>query len=198
MESGSRLDVIRRIMPPGSGVVADEPSMPDHLGGRLPGDYLEFIAVYGGGAVDDCLEVAVPGEDASPGGAPLPISRVTMEAHKAWEFEKVGGELIGGPDSILAWGIDSSADLLCWVTSEASADSWPVAVFNRGKARWRVYECGMVDFLVGVFQEEFDECPIGEVSLWGAREPRFLNWREEKRLIASGIHPWNGGSLQTF
>ncbi|MER7673980.1 hypothetical protein ABTY61_36735 [Kitasatospora sp. NPDC096128] len=185
-------------MPPGSGAEADELSIPGHLGERLPEDYLEFLSVYGGGSIEDALEVAVPGKSTSPGGPPLTISEATMEARKAWEFEKAGGERIDGPEAILTWGIDSSADLLCWVTSESPADSWPVAVFHRGKARWAIHDCGMVDFLVGVFQEEFDECPIGELSLRGAREPRFLNWREEKRLIAAGVHPWKGGPLQSF
>ncbi|MFB7455588.1 MULTISPECIES: hypothetical protein [unclassified Streptomyces] len=52
----------------------------------------------------------------------------------------------------------------------------------------------MVHFLLRVLRAEFDECPLGDLSLWGRESATFLNRREEQRLWKEGLDPWTGES----
>ncbi|MFJ4804364.1 hypothetical protein [Streptomyces murinus] len=68
---------------------------------------------------------------------------------------------------LIAWGVGSSADILCWLATGTDPDKWLVVVWGRGDARWAEYACRMLEFLCRLFRAEFDECPLGDVSLWG-------------------------------
>ncbi|MFF0076615.1 hypothetical protein [Streptomyces sp. NPDC005494] len=47
-------------------------------------------------------------------------------------------------------------------------DAWPVIVWERhGSPHWRVYGCGMAEFPRRLFADEFEECPLSDLSLWG-------------------------------
>jgi hypothetical protein len=54
-------------------------------------------------------------------------------------------------------------------------DKWPVVAWRRqiryGDFRWALFDCGMVGFLVKMMRAEFDVCPLGDTSLWGATAP---------------------------
>ncbi|MFE5934371.1 hypothetical protein ACFQ69_03245 [Streptomyces sp. NPDC056470] len=43
-----------------------------------------------------------------------------------------------------------------------------------------------------VLRAEFDECPLGDLSLWGRRSALFLGEAEQKRLWQQGVDPWEG------
>ncbi|WP_328958468.1 hypothetical protein [Kitasatospora purpeofusca] len=201
MISSSDMTRLREIMPPHASA-GDEPG---GFGGlfplgvtSLPSDYLEFMRIYGGGAVDDALVVAVPKASSGIGVPPIDIFEMTSDARLMWDREMSEDVNLESSSGVLSWGITSSSDILCWDASLDDPDSWPVVVFNRGRASWRRYECGMVKFIVGIFCREFDDIPIGEVSLWGNASPRFLNWREEIRLFESGVSPWTGRPIPSF
>ncbi|MGW4031690.1 hypothetical protein ACWEFL_20675 [Streptomyces sp. NPDC004838] len=71
--------------------------------------------------------------------------------------------------------------------------SWPVAVVRPDLvSMWKIYHCGMVEFLRRVFTREFDANPLGDSGMWDAGSGRFLHWREEQRLWDEGIDPWTG------
>ncbi|GAB3180030.1 hypothetical protein GCM10027162_33270 [Streptomyces incanus] len=61
---------------------------------------------------------------------------------------------------------------------------------GRGTGRWSEYPGGTADFLCRAFRAEFDRCPLGDLSLWGAASPRFLHRDEQQRLRDPGINPW--------
>jgi len=49
-----------------------------------------------------------------------------------------------------------------------------------------------VQFLVRVLRGDFDECPLGDLSLWGREPAVFLNRHEEDRMWKAGLDPWTG------
>ncbi|MFE5538748.1 hypothetical protein [Streptomyces sp. NPDC056492] len=63
-------------------------------------------------------------------------------------------------------------------------------VFARGDDEWRLYDCGMAEFLVRVFGAKFPGNPLSGTPMWGVALPRFLTYQEEKRIAASGQDPW--------
>ncbi|MFE2561204.1 hypothetical protein ACFXGT_35380 [Streptomyces sp. NPDC059352] len=50
----------------------------------------------------------------------------------------------------------------------------------------------MVACLVRVLRGEFDECPLGDVALWGRPSALFLSEAEQRSLWAQGVDPWEG------
>ncbi|MFJ3898391.1 MULTISPECIES: SMI1/KNR4 family protein [unclassified Streptomyces] len=189
----SWLEEVRRIMPshPGAGDTVDWRTIEDSWGTRFPSDYKEFMAEYGEGAIDDYLSLMAPEVHSEPGGESSyqGMQQETWNAQDMWRTARP--QAVDTP-RLVAWGVDSSADLLCWLATDTDPDRWPVAVWNQDDARWTEYRSGMVEFLCRLFRAEFDECPLGAVSLWGVASPRFLHRAEEQRLRKAGISPWTG------
>ncbi|MEV1065862.1 SMI1/KNR4 family protein [Streptomyces sp. NPDC050263] len=187
------IDLLSRLMPPhpGAGDAVDWDSLERSWGTRFPGDYKEFIARYGAGAISDYLVLIPPESRAEEGAEPTfqGMEEETLNALELWRA-KAPGE--ADRDRVIAWGLDSSADILCWHVTGDDPDAWPVAVWNQDDATWRDYPCGLVEFLCRVLGAEFDECPLGGLTLWGNASPRFLHHDEEQRLSASGLDPWTG------
>ncbi|MEU4211515.1 SMI1/KNR4 family protein [Streptomyces sp. NPDC026206] len=162
-------------------------------GTKFPRDYMAFMSEYGEGGVNDFLQIFQPLSDERDG----PASGMRYETDNARGFiAEVAGppELYGPPVvPLIAWGVDSSADILCWLTLDEDPDRWSVLVIGRHTASpVAIYECGMTDFLRRVILADFDECPLSGTDLWGSASPRFLGWREEQRLWADGVNPWTG------
>ncbi|WUU82141.1 hypothetical protein OG790_12025 [Streptomyces cellulosae] len=120
------------------------------------------------------------------------MANETMVAREAWSWVRKAPELAEARPVLIAWGGDASADLLCWDASDEEPGRWPVLVYNRDAGLWRRYDCGMVQFLVRVLRGGFDECPLGDLSLWGRESAVFLNRDEEERRWEAGLDPWTG------
>ncbi len=68
-----------------------------------------------------------------------------------------------------------------------------MVVYRRQKGpAWRVYDIGMADFLVALFDGAFSENPMSGAELWEERKHRFLSSKKEKMAFAAGIDPWTG------
>jgi hypothetical protein len=176
---------------PGAGDTVDWEQMERSWGTHFPSDYKEFIAVYGAGGISAYLGL-VPPEPRAVGGEEPSFQGMEVETLNAldiWRDKGPGGAV---QDRVIVWGIDSSADILCWRVKGDDPDAWPVTVWNQDDATWQEYACGMVEFLCGVFLGSFDECPLGDLSLWQNGAPHFLHREEEQRLRASGLDPWTG------
>lgn len=191
--SVSWLEEVRRIMPspPGAGDSVDRDAVEASWGTRFPGDYKEFMAEYGEGAIDDYLSLMAPEIHVGPGGE-FSCMGMQQESANAEDVWRAAGRGPAETPRLIAWGADSSADILCWPATDSDPDKWPVVVWGRGDARGTEYPCGMVEFLCRLFRAEFDECPLGAVSLWGVGSARFLPREEEQRLRKAGISPWTG------
>ncbi|WP_327181245.1 SMI1/KNR4 family protein [Streptomyces sp. NBC_01334] len=187
------IELLARLMPPhpGAGDVVDWGLLEQSWGTRFPGDYKEFIARYGAGAISDYVVIFSPECRAEDGAEPAfqGMEEETLNAQQLWSAKGPGG---AGSDRVIAWGLDSSADILCWRITGDDPDGWPVVVWNQDDVVWQEYPCGVVEFLHRVLDAEFDECPLGGLTLWGNAAPRFLHRDEEQRLRASGLDPWTG------
>ncbi|GGZ90461.1 SMI1/KNR4 family protein [Streptomyces echinoruber] len=164
----------------------------------FPDDYREFVAAFGAGSFEDSLFVSVP----RPGNptAPLAVGRLPEDALQddgmsVWQDPAVSRHRL---QDMLVWGRTNGADALCWVTSGPEPNRWPVAVWARQNGGWAIHACGMAEFLLRVLRAEFAECPLSVTTLWGRGTARFLNFRDEERLLDEGIDPWTGESTDPF
>ncbi|OQR61261.1 hypothetical protein B6E66_25505 [Streptomyces maremycinicus] len=187
-----QLEPLMRLMPPdaAAGDTVDWDPVERSWETGFPSDYKEFIARYGAGAISDYLVILSPECRAGDGAEPAfqGMEEETLNAQDFWGV-KAGG---AGSDRVIAWGSDASADILCWRVRGDDPDGWPVVVWNQDDVAWQEYPCGVVEFLHRVLGAEFDECPLGGLTLWGNESPRFLHRDEEQLLRASGLDPWTG------
>ncbi|MGW3829156.1 SMI1/KNR4 family protein [Streptomyces sp. NPDC005071] len=160
-------------------------------GTRFPADYVAFMEVYGAGELTEAIGILlpVPRPDAYSDGSGLKDE--TANARGTWEMCGGRAALDVDPDSILAWGVTSGADIYCWLTTGDDPDLWPVLVFGRHtNPHFQVHPFGMAEFLCRLLtDEEFQEETIS-VVLPG--EPSFVNWREQKRRSEAGLDPSTG------
>ncbi|WP_406259929.1 SMI1/KNR4 family protein [Actinacidiphila glaucinigra] len=183
------IERLQHIMPPheGAGDVVDWQAAENSWGVAFPADYKEFVAVYGAGEVDAFLTFLIPGLI----DAPIPSDGMveeTRHARQMWrEYpseRSVPGDAV---PPVIAWGVNARSDLLCWVTTERDPSDWPVAVWSRGNLGWHFYACGMIEYVLRLFEGEFDD-------MWrtagGFR--RFVHVREARRLWVAGISPDTG------
>ncbi|MER7951167.1 SMI1/KNR4 family protein [Streptomyces sp. NPDC096079] len=185
------IDELLSLMPPHSGAGADIDwdTTESAWGFRFPADYKEFVRHYGAGSIENFLAVFEPALGASerPEGA---MADETAVAQELWEeLEGIQG-VDADPERILAWAVNGTADMLCWLRAEGSPDAWPVLVYERDKDAWRLYDCGMVEFLLRAFREEDPGHPLSGTPMWGASSPRFLTRRERRRIADAGRDPW--------
>ncbi|MGW5658907.1 SMI1/KNR4 family protein [Streptomyces sp. NPDC003758] len=189
-------ETLLRLMPPSaeSDASADWGRMRESWGKEFPSDYKQFIEAYGAGSIENYLVVLAPEAKeerlATEGDG---MVHETANAEAAWaRGEERSPELAAATPELIAWGADASSDILCWDASGDDPDTWPVLVRNRDDNLWSRYDCGMVEFLSRMLRADFDECPLGGLSLWGKQPATFLNEREEKRLLRQGLDPWTG------
>ncbi|MER5214350.1 SMI1/KNR4 family protein [Streptomyces sp. NPDC002838] len=160
-------------------------------GTRFPADYVAFMKVYGAGELSEAIGILlpVPRPDAYSDGSGL--RNETANARGTWEMCGGRAALDVDPDSILAWGVTSGADIYCWLTTGDNPDLWPVLVCGRHtNPLFQVHPFGMAEFLRRLLtDEEFQEETISVVL---PREPSFVNWREEKRRLEAGLDPSTG------
>ncbi|MBF6051696.1 hypothetical protein AF335_25990 [Streptomyces eurocidicus] len=160
-------------------------------GTTFPRDYVTFMAEYGEGTISDFLYVLQP----------LPSPYWTDPDTGMRAETANAGELLMGvprppgsaltPDRLIAWGVTSGPDLLCWLTSDPDPDRWPVVVLGRDTPEpATVHDCGMAEFLRRLFLAGFGKCPLSGTRLWGEHAPKFLHCREERRIWDAGIDPW--------
>jgi hypothetical protein len=186
---------LQQLMPPAlePDLTVDWDRMRESWGTEFPADYRRFMEVYGPGTVQSYLVV----QDPEPRGGPRRsqfggMQHETANAERSWALASKSPELAGSSPRLIAWGADSSADILCWDASGTDPDAWPVLVLDRDEGLWSRYDCGMVGFLTRLLRAEFDECPLGDLSLWGRGSAVFLTVSEYQRRLEQGLDPWTG------
>ncbi|MEU5162038.1 hypothetical protein AB0G74_20875 [Streptomyces sp. NPDC020875] len=144
----------------------------------FPSDFRQFMAVYGPGAIEDFLEILAPEpwDEQQVGDG---FSAETRTARLTWDKEPERNFEVPPEPRLIAWGVDAAADILCWDASLSHPDDWPVVVWNRGTGGWSRYDMGMAEFLFRTLRAEFDECPLGDTSLWGVGEAEFMSAADE-------------------
>ncbi|MFJ7417646.1 SMI1/KNR4 family protein [Streptomyces uncialis] len=148
------------------------------LNSSFPSDFRQFMEVYGPGAVEDFLEILEPQpwDEQQVGDG---FSAETKTARLTWRMEPDRNFDVPPEPLLIAWGVDSAADILCWDASPDNPDEWPVVVWDRGTGKWSRYDVGMVEFLHRTLRADFDECPLRDTSLWGLSEAEFVSAADE-------------------
>jgi hypothetical protein len=160
-------------------------------GTRFPADYVAFMETYGAGQLSGEIVILlpVPRPDAYSDGTGL--RNETLNARGSWKM--LGGRtaLDVDPDSILAWGVTSGADIYGWLTTDDDPDRWPVLIYGRHtRPTFQIHPFGMAEFLRRLLTDkEFQEETISVVL---PEEHRFINWRQQKRWLEADLDPSTG------
>ncbi|WP_199749221.1 SMI1/KNR4 family protein [Amycolatopsis sp. WAC 01376] len=191
MTGRADVDALLRIMPNDHG--ADErvdwAAVEAHLGTALPSDYQAFMAVYGGGAVDNLVILPPLSTGDSWSGS---ISEHSKQLRDLWDIE--GGVPGVPPDEhrVLPWGTGCNGNELGWLMTDPDPDRWPVVVWRRHESpAWALFECGMAEFIRRLMTADFDKCPLSDLSLWG-RVSSFVHHQEQQRRFQAGLDPMTG------
>ena len=190
---GDPLETLWRLMPPtaDSDTQADWTQLGESWGMAFPSDYRWLIETYGAGEVQNYLSILSPEPRKTKPSRDGMIAE-TVNAEAAWAREPKAPELDGAHPELIAWGVDASADIVCWDASGDDPDKWPVLAWSRDERLWSRYECGVAEFIVRVLRADFPGCPLSDLSLWGRRTAKYLNKREYMRLLRQGLDPWTG------
>ncbi|WP_145796928.1 SMI1/KNR4 family protein [Kitasatospora atroaurantiaca] len=184
-------------MPPENGADerADWAAARVSWGVTFPEDYRAFMAAYGNGSISDEADILAP----APVGTTLVASMadVTADARHVWEM--VGGRdvLDVDPNHILAWGVTSGPDLLCWLTADDDPDRWPVLVIGRHtRPMFTVHPFGMAEFLRRLLCEDsttWEQWPlsIGRPLLLNPA-PSYVHWQVQENRWRAGLDPATG------
>ncbi|WP_240529691.1 hypothetical protein [Streptomyces mangrovisoli] len=152
------------------------------------------MSVYGAGGLGD-LGILGPLPVEFLQWDPGSILDGLPEFRERWADEGGVPGVDAGGTSVMPWGSGCNANELGWLMRGDDPDDWPVVVWRRqiswGDSHWKLFECGMVDFLVRMMRAEFDDCPLGDASLWGRTAP-FVHWREKQRRWLAGLNPETG------
>lgn len=189
------VEALRRMMPPpvAPDLAVDWGRLHRSWGRKFPADYRQFVEVYGHGGVDGFLLIVRPEpRDAPRGVGTGGMAQETATAELLWTKVRKEAGLAGAAPRLVAWGVNSAADTLCWDAAGDDPATWPVLVCSRGDMLWRRYDCGMVEFLLRVLRADFDTCPLSDLSIWGVENATFLTPTEEERLREAGLDPWTG------
>lgn len=143
----------------------------------FPADYQSFVEVYGGGFIDDYLDIFTPPVESSVYGQILAEVTLTpgLRHPDGYPFY---------PDSggILRWGADSSGDDAFWHCENDDPDEWTILVRKRNhgpnEEAWKSFNGGMVEFLLAIIRDGYPSpfsCPGIPSS-----SSRFTSWRDEE------------------
>ena len=159
-------------------------------GTRFPRDYMAFMSMWGAGSFEE-VSILMPLPKEYIQWDPGTFEEETENARYTWEMLDGQEGLDINPDHILAWGVTSGADILCWLTTDPDPDRWPVLVCGRHtREDFTLFSCGMVEFLRKLLLDEFDTYPIS-VDLRDA-PPRFVHWVEQQRRWEAGLDRYSG------
>ncbi|WP_331732792.1 SMI1/KNR4 family protein (plasmid) [Streptomyces avidinii] len=147
-------------------------------GTRFPSDYVRFMEVYGSGVISDGISILLPAlqADGYPYKAGPGLQDETEIARETWEMCRDDADFDADPESIVAWGVTSGADIYCWVTTDDDPDRWPVLICGRHtNPEMQFHPLGMAEFLHRLLDDAaFRQ---GKISIALQDEVSFVNWR---------------------
>lgn len=131
-----------RLMPPRAGVheEIDWSAVSDRWGHEFPADYREFMSLYGGGAINNSFNIAVPLEVSGGGWLPQNCENLSEEGLYLVE----DADLEDSPEfpGSIAWAMDCSAGYAYWDTvtqTPTSGLSWFSSAMEN--SRTTIAEC---------------------------------------------------------
>ncbi|MBC7274807.1 MAG: SMI1/KNR4 family protein [Streptomyces sp.] len=165
------------IPPPSSGGdEIDWDALAELASSELPEDYRDFVAIYGGGEIDEYVAIATPPVQESAYATLLDGLGPALSEDDQPELES---RLPGSsPARLWAFGSTASGDAIFW-HCHGPANEWRVVVWKRqvlyDESRWEVFNGGMAEFLLAAFSGAID--PFSEYGL-EAESHHYLSWRD--------------------
>lgn len=188
-----RPDLSRLIQRMSPGLVVrrdiDWDAVVNQWGRQFPADYMEFANIYDAGTISNYLLVGSVGL--------IPEASTTADftylTPTADQLEMLESPFPAFPDpgGLIGWAANPDGDSVFW---ETGSEEWKIVVWRRhplyGASHWSIYDCGMVEFLLRIFDCTLPENPFSGTDLWGISSPKFLHWAEEQKLRETGLDPW--------
>ncbi|MEU9802728.1 hypothetical protein [Streptomyces sp. NPDC051000] len=138
----------------------------------FPSDYMNFLARYGSGEIEEMLAVFRPTSGTDPCArrtSRLPADVLDLPEVNEWSDPRQA-ELYE-PADVMVWGETVEADVLGWITTSGTPDEWPVAVYTHG-GEWTIFDCTMTEFLLKLLTGAFEKNPTG-IPLFGNGSAHF-------------------------
>ncbi|MFF8864784.1 SMI1/KNR4 family protein [Streptomyces sp. NPDC015139] len=152
----------------------------DAWGNRFPRDYVRFMQMYGAGVISDSISILLPALHAEgyPYAEGPGLRFETENARDTWEMCRDEADFDVHPESIVAWGVSSGADIYCWVTADDDPERWPVLICGRHTSpEMQLHHLGMAEFLCKLLGDEAFQQETISVVL--PRKASFVHWRNE-------------------
>lgn len=168
---------LRRLLtPPKVPTAAGSPegwnSIERRLGVAFPGDYRDFITVYGAGDIGGTIGVVSPFLEAGNLEARLDRLRETREMmQEGLGYSPVPYPVFPANGGLIPWGHTAFGDVLSWVTSEGDPNRWNILVED-SECEWEFFEESMTSFLVGILSGSIESSIVNLMSPEPAFEPR--------------------------
>jgi hypothetical protein len=172
--------------PPEGGDVIIWNQVATESGLRFPADYRDFVAVFGGGAVDDYLEIYTPPVPGSWRSGLLGWKK-PLALDDDWHLRSLG-RFVADPahHEMFGFAANGDGDDAVWSCGSADPDEWKVLVGARhpeNDSPWSFFDGGMADFLLALIRREID-APFSRAG-FPSSPPRYLGWREWQTALGA-------------
>jgi len=141
------------------------PRIEDDLGTSLPADYKDIVEWFGPGEFSPFLGLFVPGIENPATELRAMAKSFTRSLGSILPIQpRVPYGVFPAPGGLLAWGSSENGGLFFWETSPEIPDSWRVVAVESG---WRdifIYDGGIGDFLVSLFEGRLEIPFIGALN----------------------------------
>lgn len=129
----------------------------DRLGTRLPEDFVQFHQAFGDGYFYSRTHKRTANLSVYGGirsfnfGTLVPKRLHELRLAKERRPKSVPHPLCWEPRGLLPWARTTNDTDLCWSVRGDLVDDWTVVVLRVGASASESYECGMAEFLTGLF-----------------------------------------------
>ncbi|MFJ4796322.1 SMI1/KNR4 family protein [Kitasatospora purpeofusca] len=149
------------------GDVVDWEELARSTGLRVPADYRDFVAVFGGGELNEYLAVRIPPAEGRPESRLL--EGLGFDPREEPQPGGGAGAVeLSEEGRLLPFATTINGDVVFWICDSLDPESWDVVVFRRqvpyGTARWRRYGTGFGEFSPVLWT---GRCPIPSATTPG-------------------------------
>lgn len=139
------------------------------LGIEFPPDYREWANRYPSLEIDGFLWIRHPAEFHAPMGVQGILQELDGISNRQWESDSwrllhtQSGEKVADPPiptfypdrhGWVPWGSTDNGDTLLWSIDRNTAD-WRICVVDMKGIYWQEFDCGFLEFLVGMLRNDF-------------------------------------------
>lgn len=140
-------------------IISEWVEVENKLGITLPGDYKEFIQLYGTGKVNDFIWIFNP---LSKNQNINLIEQVRIQLETLIQLQSYGEvipyKLFPEKGGILPLGMTDNGDVLFWKT-EGSSNNWTILVNESRSDEWESFDMSITQFLVEILTHKIS-CKI--------------------------------------